>query len=236
MNNNIAIVTGGSSGLGFEIATKLVEHGHNVYIVSRSATKLQSARNLIVAKSCHHGQVFDFPMNIAEEQNVKSLYEDIASKGFTVSHLFNVAGVGRFGAIESINREMIDTVFEANLIGLILMTSCAMRAMHSKGGVIVNVMSTAALVGRSSEAIYCASKWGARGFTEALKVSLKGSPIRVISVYPGGMNTPFWSADCGISVDVSKFMQPADVAARIVYAANSIDSSICSDVTINKLG
>ena len=62
---------------------------------------------------------------------------------------------------------------------------------------IVNIMSTSALIGRAEETIYCAAKWGARGYTEALRTELKGTKRNIIAVYPGGMKTDFWKSRVG---------------------------------------
>ena len=235
MNKNVAIVTGGSSGLGFEIARCLLQRGINTCIVGRTATKLDEAVSSLSSFN-DQTQLLKFQGNVGDEEQVQALFEFLASKQLKVNMIFNAAGVGRFGDPDKITSDMIDTVFEANLIGLILITSYGMREMGVSGGIIVNIMSTAALVGREKEAVYCAAKWGARGFMEAIKVATKGRPVKVIGVYPGGMNTPFWSEDCGLSPNTSKFMDPHDVAERIIDIATADDSSLVTDITINRRG
>jgi short-subunit dehydrogenase len=81
-------------------------------------------------------------------------------------------------------------------------------------------MSTAALAGKPGETVYCAAKWGARGYTEVLRAELKET--RVLAVYPGGMKTPFWSSD---PRRAANFMDPKEIAGRIV------DAIFNSDVT-----
>ena len=78
---------------------------------------------------------------------------------------------------------------------------------------IVNVLSTAALIGKPNETVYCAAKWGARGYSEALRAEAKGTGVRVLSAAPGGMRTPFWRENR------ETFMEARDVAAAIVDAA-----------------
>ena len=91
--------------------------------------------------------------------------------------------------------------------------------MKAQGhGTIVGVLSTAALNGRPDEAAYAAAKWGARGFLECLRADCRGSGVRVISVFPGGMKTPFWTRQSYLLPKLETYMDPTDVAAIIVRA------------------
>ena len=105
--------------------------------------------------------------SVADEQFVKGLYKQLA-KDYNIKYLINNAGVGRFGPPTQNNLKKIDTVFEAALVGTILNTTYAIPLMQECGGKIVNVMSTAALKGNPNETLYCACKWGERGYTEGL--------------------------------------------------------------------
>jgi short-subunit dehydrogenase len=94
-------------------------------------------------------------------------------------------------------------------------------------------MSTSALFGRAEETIYCAAKWGARGYTEALRTELKGTKRNIIAVYPGGMRTDFWKIP-GQNRDIISFMDPAEVASGIVNAVIVSDKMLVTDITINR--
>lgn len=229
--NKMSLVTGGSSGLGYGIAKCLLEKGYNVCISSRSDSKLDNAESQL-SKASGSGQLHKCIANVGNENDVKNLFRFIKDQGVEIDMVFNAAGMGLFGVPESVTKEMIDRVFEANLTGTILVTSCALRVMKDTGGTIVNIMSTAAHSGKAQESVYCAAKWGARGYTEAIQAAIKGTSIKVIAVYPGGMNTPFWTQDCGLSPDVSKFMSPYDVARTIVDTATKKDSSTITELTI----
>jgi uncharacterized protein len=129
---------------------------------------------------------------------------------------------------------MIDDVFEANIKGMILLTSEILRITPENEYLnIVNIMSTSALAGRDQETIYCAAKWGARGYTEALRTELKGSKRNIIAVYPGGMKTDFWKIP-GQNRDISGFMDPKEVAGKIVHAVLNTRSAVVTDLTINR--
>ncbi len=172
--------------------------------------------------------------SIADEQFVKSVYKQL-SKEYNIKYLINNAGVGRFGAPTTNDAKKIDTVVEGVLKGTILNTTYAIPLMQECGGKIVNIMSTAALKGNPNESLYCACKWGARGYTESLKAFYKGSNIKVIGVYPGGINTPFWNKnrDCW-SKEVTDTFMDADKLAKVVYDAVTNEDLTVSDITIDR--
>lgn len=173
--------------------------------------------------------------SVADEQFVKSVYKEL-SKEYNIKYLINNAGVGRFGPPTENNKKKIDTVLEAVLVGTILNTTYALPLMQENGGKIVNIMSTAALKGNPNETLYCASKWGARGFTESLKAYFKGSNIKVMGVFPGGINTPFWNKnrDCW-SKEVTDTFMNAEKLGKTVFDAITSDGVMVSDLTIDRL-
>lgn len=230
----IAIVTGGSTGLGYCIAQELANHGMDVCIVGRKARKLQQAQTQLAKKNASR-EILYFAGDVSDEAFVKDLFSQLKKDGRYVHYLFNNAGAGNFGAAEDNTKNRINVNFSASLIGLILMSSNALKAMKTeKGGTIVNIMSTAALKGNPNESVYCAAKWGAKGFTEAIKVETKGTNIKVIGAYPGGLKTGFWSSECGMMPDVSTFMKPEEVAEVIVHAVMERSSMYVNDITIDR--
>jgi short-subunit dehydrogenase len=233
MNKKISLISGGASGLGLEIAELLVRSGRNVAILSRNGEKLKraSARlNELVTGNAAEAIV----CNIGSEADVRKIGKFLAEKRMTAEYLFNNAGMGLFAIAETTTSEMIDTVFEANLKGMILLTSEILRLTPKDEELtIVNIMSTSALTGRAQETVYCAAKFGARGYTEALRSELKGTRRNIIAVYPGGMKTDFWKI-AGQDKDLSSFMDPAEVALKIVNAVLVSDRMLVTDITINR--
>jgi short-subunit dehydrogenase len=186
----VAIVTGASSGLGLEIARLLQARGIAVVDVSRrtlgDASRLETAHAAIKA---------------AREQGELRL-------------LVNCAGLGIYGPAGSYDADAIRNVIDANLVATIVFCNAVFPLLREAGGgTIVNVLSTAALIGKANETVYCAAKWGARGYTEALRAEAKGTGVRVIAAAPGGMRTPFWPTGR------ADFMHAGEVAKVIVEAA-----------------
>jgi uncharacterized protein len=229
----ISLISGGSSGLGLQIAMLLVKSGKNVIILGRDRKKLDEAEK-ILKKLSNNNLTRSLICNIGIEEDVRNAGAYITKNQLSVDYLFNNAGKGLFTKASSSTSEMIENVFEANLKGMILLTSEILRLTPEEEELtIVNIMSTSALFGRAEETVYCAAKWGARGYTEALRTELKGTKRNIIAVYPGGMKTDFWKVP-GQNRDLSSFMEPAEVAEKIVNAVIVTDKLFVTDITINR--
>jgi short-subunit dehydrogenase len=229
----ISVISGGTSGLGLEIASLLIKSGKNILILGRNSNKLSDASSRL-KKTSKNYLTESLICNIGNEEDIKKVGEFLATNSFEVEYLFNNAGMGLFTKAHNSNSALIDRVFEANLKGMILLTSEILRLTPEEQELtIVNIMSTSALLGRAEETIYCAAKWGARGYTEALRTELKGTKRNIIAVYPGGMKTDFWSIP-GQNRDISTFMDPAEVAEKVVNAVIVTDKMFVTDITINR--
>ena len=218
----LAIITGGSSGLGFEISKLLRNRDIDICIVGRNESKLKTCLEILESLD-GNGTVQYYMMDISNEVQVRTFGEAFRESGISIDYLFNVAGVGIFGSPVQLKKETIEEVLSSNLVGMMLLTGELLNNMKYHGGRIINVLSTAARVGKANEALYCASKWGARGYTESLKQYYKNSNIKVTAVYPGGMDTPFWAEQ-----EVNEYMNPGEVATQIVV-------SVCNDLYVSEL-
>jgi short-subunit dehydrogenase len=188
----VAIVTGASSGLGLSIAQLLRDRGTQVIGVARRASA-------------------DISGDAAKRDTALRAIEAAERLG-NIDLLVNCAGTGIFGPAGSYTDDAIAAIVSSNLVATINFCELLFPRFKEHGGTIVNVLSTAALIGKANESVYCAAKWGARGYGEALKAEAKGTKARIIAVAPGGMNTPFWPEPR------PGFMDPADIAATIADA------------------
>jgi uncharacterized protein len=228
----ISVISGGTGGLGLEIAALLAGTGREVLILGRNPGKADAAAKRL--REAGNSAVHSMQCNIGSEEDVKRAGSFIESNGYVTEYLFNNAGSGLFSPAHASTGALIDRVFQANIRGMILLTSEILRITPAEEELtIVNIMSTSALLGRAEETIYCAAKWGARGYTEALRTELKGTKRNIIAVYPGGMQTDFWKAP-GQNRDTSSFMDPAEVAKKIVNAVLVTDKLFVTDITINR--
>ena len=229
----ISIVSGGSSGLGLEMAELLVKAGKKVLILGRNTERLDKALTRLNSHSIQ-ALAESFTCNIGKEAYIKNLGKHLSDNDYVVEYLFNNAGRGLFIKATESTSALIDSVFEPNLKGLILLSTEILRITpESEELSIVNIMSSSALMGRAEESIYCAAKFGARGYTEALRTELKGTKRNIIAVYPGGMKTEFWQVT-DHNRDISGFMDPAEVAEKIINAVMVKNHLAVTDLSINR--
>jgi short-subunit dehydrogenase len=226
------IISGGGSGLGKALAAEALKHGRNTIILGRDEGKLIEAAGQLTS-GAGADIIIPFRCDITNQEDVDILCGFIKENGYHVDFLFNNAGTGLFGDASGNRSPRVEEILGSNLTGMILLTSAILGITPKEEAItIVNIMSTSALIGRATETVYCAAKWGARGFTEALRAELRGTNRRVVAVYPGGMNTPFWSEAKG--KDVSHFMDPQDVAGEIAHAVFTTKKMMVTELTINR--
>jgi len=236
MKKEIAIVTGGSSGLGLSIAKLLLKNNIKVCLVARNEDKLDKVYNSLL-KDFDNSLVFKFCADVANEDSVNGLYKMLKDNDFDIRYLFNVAGTGKRLKCDEASVVVINEVFSGSLVGLINMCTKGIKYIKDSDNkaTIINVMSSAALKGNAMESLYCAAKWGARGYTESLRVELKGSNIQIIGVYPGGMKTNFWNKNVGEIPDTSGFMDSDEVADQIVYSVIDKNTILVTDIMISRI-
>jgi short-subunit dehydrogenase len=222
------ILTGVSSGLGLALGTQLLDADHHVVGVSRRESTDPTWTAAVAAGNATH-----ILGDVADAQTVTAAFSAAAQIG-NLTTVINCAGAGVFCPAGEATPQLIDAALRANLVGLILFSNAAFAAMKSAGGTIVNIMSTSAHTPRVEETLYCAAKFGARGYTESLRLEAKQTPVDIVAVYPGGMASNFWRDAVGTSRDGAGFMDPADVAKTILAALAAPAGSYTSDITINR--
>lgn len=228
-NKGYVLITGAGSGLGKSLSIEFAKRNFSVVLVGRTKSKLDAA-----SSECGNNSLA-IVADVSKYEDVERCFLEANQwRGFP-SIVISCAGEGVFGPLGSFTNDHIQRVFAGGLIGTILVSQKAFTEMKESGGTIMNVMSTAATVGKPNESIYCASKWGAKGFTESLRLETKGTKIKVIAVYPGGIQTPFWSEKCGMNPDTSKFMKPDELAKTLTDTLLDKQTLYVADIVINKV-
>ena len=223
---DIIIITGGTSGLGLELVKESLNKGYFVCNLARNNEKMAELDKEFTEN--YKGFVGD----ISDESFVKNSINEINKLG-NISVLINCAEKGVFKRATEYNSEDID-ISLTGLKGMILCTTAVLN-VKSEDLKIVNIMSSAALKGNKNEAAYCATKWGERGYTEALKTEYKGTSVKIVGVYPGGMNSNFWndSRDYVSEEKANTFMNPTDVA-KVIMDNISYDNLNVADIMIER--
>jgi short-subunit dehydrogenase len=180
----LVIVTGASSGIGKEASMRLAKSGYMVFGLARSHNKLQALAAELPPES-----YIPVEFDITRPDNFGAIVRDIAIRG-DIFALINSAGYVEPGAIEDVSMADLKTQFETNFFGLIGFTKQVLPLMMKKGqGRIVNVSSMAGLVSLPLIGAYCAAKHALEAVSDALRMELWNTGIRVVTINPGVIET-----------------------------------------------
>lgn len=185
----VAVVTGSSSGIGFETCLEL---GRNGFIVCATMRDTQKSKELEKIAEKEKTSLKVYEMDVNHDFSVKNTISDITKGYGRIDVLVNNAGYGLFGAIEDISIQDIKSQFETNVFGTIRVIQNVLPTMRTQlSGTIVNVSSLAGLAGFPSQSIYCGTKFAVEGISESLSYELGPFGIKVILIEPGVINTEF---------------------------------------------
>ncbi len=190
LENKVAVVTGGSRGIGYSIAEALVRHGARVAIGSRNAADLARAANALNQLAPSHAQAV--MTDVREHSQVERLVACAEELFGGVDILVNNAGIGLFTPVDQMSPEEWDNVIGTNLSGCFYGLRAAVPRMKKRGGgYIFNISSLAGKNPFAGGAAYNASKFGLNGFSEAAMLDLRYDNIRVSYIMPGSVETSF---------------------------------------------
>lgn len=205
------IITGAGSGLGEQLAYGFARLGYHIILLGRNPNKLDAVKKQILQ---NNGKANSFILDITNNIATKNLLDELAAV-YSISILINNAGIGYFGPFEQQTDKEMKEMIDTNVIGTIQVTQAALpHLLKQEKGHIIQIISTAGLRGKKHEAVYCASKFAIRGFTESLQMEYENTSVSITNVYMGGMNTPFWESSDHIK-DLSR-LRPASEVAQII--------------------
>jgi uncharacterized protein len=210
MDQEVVVITGAGSGLGASLAKKYSEMGAYVCLLGRNEARLKNTANLL------HNNYSIYQLDVSVKGEVDKVFQAIYQEVGPIDLLINNAGTGSFALAEQIDEKSVHDMIDVNLKGTIFCSQVVLPDMKQRNkGIIANIVSTAGLEGKVTESVYCASKFGVKGFTESLLAELKDTSVKVYGAYMGGMKTEFWS---GIYSEeqTQNLMEPDDVADIII--------------------
>src|SRR5437763_756782 len=220
-----ALVTGGSSGIGFSIATSLVDAGTRVAITGRDEKKLYKA-----AESLHAVAI---RADVTDEADVARTYREVLQAFGHLDILVNNAGFGVFKKLVDMDRAGFDAVFATNVTGTMLMgREAAKLFIQQNRGNIINICSTASLRGAANGTAYYASKFALRGMTECWRGELRQYNIRVFLVNPSEVLTNFGSAAGFEQKENPTKLRGEDIAHMIKAALEMDDRGFTPELTV----
>ncbi len=183
------VITGGSSGLGFELARQLILMGARLTLLARDTVKLASAAEKL--QYLHpSAQVVTEAVDVCDEVAVTNVMQCIAETAGGIDMLINSAGILREGYFEQLSTQSFRDVMEINLFGIIHAIHAALPYLKKSQGRLVNIASMAGLTGVFGYTPYCSAKYALVGFTEALRYELHPLGISVSLACPGEFNSP----------------------------------------------
>ncbi len=214
--NNTALVTGASSGFGYEFCHLLAKDGYDLVVVARREDRLEELSKSI--KETYGQTVQVFPMDLTESGAAEKLYRSICERDLRINILINSAGVGRFGKFHEMDQQENEDMIKLNILALTSLTRLFIKDMIKAGnGRILNVASLASFQPAGPMmAVYFASKAYVLSFTRALRVEVKGTGVTVTALCPGPTKTEFGESD---HVQSSRMFKLAKTSSRSVAEA-----------------
>lgn len=215
----VAIVTGGSQGMGLATVTALAERKLTVAALARDPGRLEAALKSL--DPFIRGRVIAVAADVSREDEVESAVLKIAERFGRLDVLVNSAGVGMNARtrLEDTATEEWRRLIDTNLTGTYLMCRTALPHLKVNGGYILNVLSTGAYRVREGMSLYAASKFGARALTEGLIEEFRDTGVRTTSVSPGPVDTAIWNhkLEPPTSEERARMMRPTDISDILLW-------------------
>jgi len=225
LKGKIAIVTGGTKGIGRSIASALIHEGLSVCIAARKQDEIDKAISEL------GGNASGFVCDVRDYEQVRALIAHTVTKLGGLDILVNNAGIGMFETVEETSPEDFRAVLETNLFGVFYCCHEAIPEMRRRGGgYIINISSLAGANPHPRMAAYNASKFGLNGFSEALMQEVRHDGIKVSYIMPGSVNTEFGGDSPGS--EKSWQLTPQDIARVVVDLLHHDDRALPSRVEI----
>jgi len=234
LSGKVAVVTGGSRGIGYSIAQSLARAGARVAILARDGAKAQEAASALDPAAR------GFSCDVADAHQVERAVEGVEEAFGQIDILVNNAGTTRDNLLFRISEDDWDTVLDTNLRGAFLVTKHAARGMiKRRWGRIVNITSVVGISGNKGQANYTASKAGLIGLTKAVSKELASRNVLVNAVAPGFIDTELTRTITGEAreallraIPLGRLGQGTDVAAAVLFLASDFASYITGQVLV----
>ncbi len=219
------LVTGASSGIGAAVCKQLLEAGYSVIGISRRISDAHFSHQRFRALSC----------DLQDFNALESATKSLLKSGIDLSAVIFCAGAGYFGNLEQLSFTKIQSLIELNLLSPMLLSKLLLpHFKRRKQGHLIYIGSEAALQGAKNGTAYCASKFGLRGFVQALSAESRQSGVCVSLINPGMVDTPFFD-DLYFKPgeDCSNRITPDTIAAYIQSILNTESNTIIEEINIS---
>lgn len=189
ISSKVALITGGSKGIGYGVAKSLLEQGVKVAITSRNKQNAEEAARHLMNET--NGEVLGLEADVRNFQSQEKAVGQLMNKWGQLDILIANAGIGRFGSIEDLSTEDWQETIDTNLTGVFYSIKASLEALKKSNGYIITISSLAGTNFFAGGAAYNASKFGVTGFTQAVMLDLRQKGINVSTIMPGSVATYF---------------------------------------------
>ena len=236
LNNKVALITGGSRGIGKEIALELAENGVNIVI--SYVNNMEKATAVIDEIISYGVKAMAVCADVSVEEDVLHMIKTVEEEFGTIDILVNNAGITKDNLIIRMKEEDWDSVMDVNLKGTFLCTKAVSRIMMKKRyGKIINITSVVGIMGNAGQSNYSASKAGVIGFTKSMAKELASRGIRVNAIAPGFIETDMTEVlkdeikDTMLkAIPLNSFGNPKDIANLVVFLASERSDYITGQI------
>jgi 3-dehydrosphinganine reductase len=230
--NKLALITGGSSGIGLALAKMLSSRGANVYLLARRPDVLHSALIEVENAACSTNQHFGtLTVDVADLEQVNEEMAAFVEQTGVPDLLINSAGVTQPGQFEEQDPTLFRWIMDINILGMMYISRALLPGMlERRSGVIVNISSLAGFLGAYGYVAYGASKFAVRGFSDALRAEMKPRGIQVSVVFPPDTQTPQLEGEAPYKPAVTQAL--SDNAG--VLSAESVAETILKGISRRK--
>ena len=234
LKGKVALITGASKGIGKAVAKRLAKDGA---IIAATATNKVLLENLGRELIDLGAECMVQPCDVSCLKECENLTQETLSKFGKIDILVNNAGLGYSGKIVDSDPVEVEKMIKVNVLGVYYMTKLVLPGMIERSeGNVVNIGSIAALKYSPNFAVYSATKFAVRAFSEALRNEVQGHKIRVTLVHPGMTKTPFFDSftkgGSPVPMDKGDILKPEDIANAISFALNQPDGVALNELTV----
>jgi len=231
LKGQVALITGGSSGIGLAIASALLAEGIIVAITARNTARLNKAADKLRAEG---GQVIAAVADVSQSEQVSRFVDQVIAETGRIDLLVNNAGIFKQGLIHEISEADWDETQAINLKGAFLFTKAVLPTMKKQGGgYVMNISSVAGKNGFANASAYCASKFGMMALTESLLEEEISSNIRSTAICPGYVATPMVEH---APVPQDEMIPPHDIAKLVTGLLKLSSITIIKEIIVNRAG
>jgi short-subunit dehydrogenase len=230
MQNKVVVVVGATGGIGLALVPKLASAGAKLVLVARDAHKLEGLVNNL--EDDYNIEAIAIPTDITKYEQVEAMVQQAIAEFGQIDVLVNAAGAGVMKQFLRIEPQEIDQMLDLNLKGNFYTSQAVANVMKDrKIGHICNVIGILGKHPMAMAAAYCASKFGAVGFSKCMADELRRFGIKVTLFYFGGIDSPFWD-NVSLKVDRSKMLSPETAANAIMFALSADPQAVPMEINI----